>query len=377
MRAQAGPPSRRLCGIVEFLYLCFVMAKQSSDSASEFKTLREQILAHDFKPVYLLFGKEHYYIDELCRLLMEEVIPEDQRDFGQIVFYGADVTAAQVVSAARQFPMMVERQLVVVKEAQMMKKFEDIGVYFEGIMPSTVLVLCYKTPNDPAKNGKNVDKRTSFFKKAQKEGVVFESNQLPDYRMAGWIERHVAEKGLTITPDAAALLAEFAGVDMSKIALETDKLVKALPEGTDTITQKDIEENVGMSRDYSVFELTKALSLKDAVKCFRIVHFFGESPKRYPLVMTLSALSGHFMRLLRFHALQQAGTPRGEILSQLGINPYFAGEYDTAVRNYSCRKVMKIISVLKDTDAASKSNLRGEASDGDMLLELVSKILFI
>lgn len=353
------------------------MAKQSSDSSSEFKALREQILRREYKPVYLLFGKEHYYIDELCRLLMDTVIPEDQKDFGQIVFYGADVTAAQVVSTARQFPMMVERQLVVVKEAQMMKKFEDIGVYFEGIMPSTVLVLCYKTPNDSAKSGRNVDKRTSFYKQAQKLGVVFESNPVPDYRMAGWIEKHVAEKGLSIAPDAAAMLAEFAGTDMSKVALEVDKLLKVLPEGSRKVTAKDVEENVGMSRDYSVFELTKALSLKDAARSLRIARFFAESPKRFPLVVTLAALSGHFIRLLKYHALLQEGAPRDEIFRQLGINPYFAGEYDTAIRNYSCRKVMRAISVLKDTDAKSKSNRRGEATDGELLQELVSKLLFI
>lgn len=353
------------------------MAKQSSDSSSEFKAVREQILKGDFKPFYLLFGKEHYYIDELCRLLMESVVPEGQKDFGQIVYYGADVTAAQVVSTARQFPMMVERQLVVVREAQMMKKIEDIGVYFEGIMPSTVLVICYKTPNDPTKSGRTIDKRTSFYKQAQKAGVVFESNQVPDYKMPGWIERYAAEKGIAMSPDAAALLSEFAGVDMSKVALEIDKLLKILPEGARRISAQDVEDNVGMSRDFSVFELTKALSLKDARKAFRISHFFAQSPKRYPFVVTLAALSSHFLRLFRYHALLQAGEPRSEILSQLGINPYFAGEYDTAIKNYSCPKVMKVINVLKSTDAKSKSNARGEATDGELLQELVSKILYI
>ncbi|MBQ0025489.1 MAG: DNA polymerase III subunit delta [Bacteroidales bacterium] len=353
------------------------MARQASDTAGEFKALKENILSGDYAPVYLFFGKEHYYIDQLCNLLIDNVVPEEQRDFGQIVLYGADVTAEQVVSAARQFPMMSQRQLVVVKEAQMMRKFEDIGVYFSGIMPTTVLVLCYKTPNDPTKSSKNVDKRTSFFKQAQKVGVVFESNQIPDYKMPRWIESYVSEKGLKIMPDASALLSEFAGVDMQKIALEIDKLVKLLPEGTKTITAGDIEKNVGMSRDYSVFELTKALSMKDSVKAFRIVKFFSESSKRYPLVVVLAALSSHFLRLLKYHALLQEETPRGEILSQLGVNPYFASEYDTAIRNYPARKVMKAISLLRQTDSKSKSGLRGEAGDGELLQELVSKILFL
>ena len=351
------------------------MAKATSDTVQEYKALRDEILGGDIKPFYLLFGKEHYYIDELCRLLMERVVPPEERDFGQIVYFGADVTANQVVSTARQFPMMVQRQLVVVKEAQMMKKVEDIGVYFEGIMPTTVLVVCYKTNNDPTKSGKNIDKRSTFYKQAKKFGVAFESNPIPDYRIARWIDSYVAEQGMKITPDAAALLAESAGTDLQKLALTIDKLRKLLPEDRGRIVISDIEENVGMSRDYSAFELTKALSLKDTRKAFRIVQFFADSPKRFPIQMTMAALSNHFIRLLRFHALLQNGTPRNEILVQLGINPYFAGEYDAAVRNYPVKKTMRVISLLKEYDQRSKSNTRGEASDGDLLKELTSKIL--
>ena len=351
------------------------MAKQTVDTASEFKALKSSILSGDIKPFYLLFGKEHYYIDEICNLLIDNVVPAEEKDFGQIICYGADVNAGQVVSLARQYPMMVSRQLVVVKEAQMMRNVEDIGVYFEGLMPTTVLVICYKTNNDPTKSGRNIDKRTSFYKQAQKVGTVFESNQTPDYRMPQAIERFVAEKGLSIEAPAAQLLAEFAGVDLQKIALSIDKLTKLLPEGTTHITVGDIETNVGMSRDYSVFELTKALSVKDTVKAFRIVHFFAESPKRFPFVMTMAAISSHFIKLLRFHALLQAGTRRQEILSQLGINPYFADEYDKAVLNYPVKKVMKIIALLKQYDRNSKSNGRGDASDGDLLQEMVARIL--
>lgn len=351
------------------------MAKTTSDTVQEYKALRDEILSGDIKPFYLLFGKEHYYIDELCRLLMERVVPPEERDFGQIVYFGADVTANQVVSTARQFPMMTARQLVVVKEAQMMKKIEEIEVYFEGILTTTVLVICYKTNNDPSKTGKNIDKRSAFYKQARKFGVAFESNPIPDYKVSRWIDSYIGETGKRIAPDASALLAESAGSDLQKITLAIDKLCKLLPEDRSLITAQDIEENVGMSRDYSVFELTKALSAKDAPKAFRIVHFFAEAPKRFPIQMTLAALSGHFIRLLRFHALLQAGQSRSECLAQLGINPYFAGEYDGALRNYPARKTMRVISVLKDYDQRSKSNTRGEASDGDLLKELIAKIL--
>lgn len=351
------------------------MAKVSTDTVQEFKALREEILRGDIKPFYLLFGKEHYYIDELARLLQEQVVPPGERDFGQLVYYGADVTANQVVSAARQFPMMTARQIVMVKEAQMMKKVEDIALYFEGIQPTTVLVVCYKTNNDPAKSGRNIDKRSTFYKQAKKYGIVFESNPIPDYRIARWIDGYVSELGLRIAPDAAALLAESAGSDLQKLALSIDKLRKSLPEDRKDIGLQDIEENVGVSRDYSAFELTKALSLKDPVKAFRIVRFFADSPKRFPIQMTMAALSGHFIRLLRYHALLLNGIPRNELLAQLGINPYFASEYETAVRNYPVKKVMQIISLLKEYDQRSKSNTRGEATDGDLLQELTAKIL--
>jgi len=351
------------------------MAKVTTDSAQEFKEIKARIEAGDIKPVYLLFGKEHYYIDQLCSLLMERVIPVQEKDFGEIVLYGADVSADQVVSTARQFPMMVSRQLVVVKEAQMMKKVEDIGVYFEGIMPSTVLVICHKNVNDPTKSSKSIDKRSTLYKQSQKYGVAFESNQVQDYKMPKVIEGFYADRGLSITPDGAALLAEFSGTDLQKIALSTDKLMKSLPAGTSKITAKDIESNVGMSREYSTFELTKALSQKEVSKCFRIVHFYAESPKRYPLVVTMAALSSHFIKILRYGAQLQAGVPKDEALAQMGINPYFAREYDVAINNYPIKKTMKIISLLKEYDVRSKSNGRGSAEDGDLLLEVVSKIL--
>ena len=351
------------------------MAKQTVDTAARFAAIKADIEAGNIKPFYLLFGKEHYYIDELCAAIMAKALPEAERDFGQSVFFGADVTAAQVVGTARQFPMMVSRQVVVVKEAQMMSRIEDIGVYFEGMMPTTVLVICYKTPNDPTKNSKNIDKRKSFYKNACKAGEVFESEQLPDYKMPQWIEGCFRSRGLQIAPDAAALLAEYAGVDIAKIVLEVDKLLKLLPEGSRSVTAADIEKNVGMSRDYSVFELTKALSLRDAAKAYRIVSYFGQNDRRFPIQMTMAALASHFLKIHRYNALLAAGVSRQDILRQLGINPYFGAEYDTAVRHYPLKKCMKAISILKEYDVRAKSGARGAATDGELLSELVSKIV--
>lgn len=351
------------------------MAKQTTDTVSQFNKIKSEILSGDIKPFYLLFGKEHYYIDQLCDLLLERVLPPEDRDFGQIVMYGSDTTAAKVVEAARQFPMMISRQIVVLKEAQMMSKVEDIGLYFSAIMPTTVLVICYKTPNDPTKAGKSIDKRTSFYKQAQKVGVVFESEQIPDYKISRWIEDYTSSLGYTIDPEAAALLGENTGVEIRSIVSQIDKLIKVLPQGEKRISTPLVEENVGMARAYSVFELTRALSLKDALKCYKIVHFFSDSGKRYPIQMTMAALASHFIKLLRFHALLQSGLSQDEVLRQLGINPYFGREYTTAIRNYPLKKTMKVIAILKEYDYRSKSNARGNASDGELLQELVARIL--
>jgi len=308
------------------------MAKQIQDTAQEFRMLKQRIIQGDIKPVYLLFGKEHYYIEEICSLLMEKIVPMEEKDFGQMVYYGSEVGTNTIISAARQFPMMVSRQLVVVKEAQMLSrergKVEDLEVYFDAVMPSTVLVICYKTVNDPSQSAKNIDKRSSFYKKALQVGEVFESNQAPDYKMQQVIESFVAEKGLTIEPVAAKLLAEYAGVDLQKIDVEITKLMKLLPEGSKEISVNDIEKNVGISRDYSTFELTKALSEKNVGAAFRVSSFFAASPKRYPFQKTEALLAAHFFKILRMEALLASGVPRNEMLSIVGVNPYFSREYD-------------------------------------------------
>ena len=348
------------------------MAKQATDTVQQFNAISKEILSGDIKPFYLLFGKEHYYIDKLCDLLMDKVLPPEEKDFGPLGYYGSDVSANQVSCrppVSDDFP-----QLVVVKEAQLMRKVEEIDVYFDGIQPTTVLVICYKTPNDPARSSRNIDKRTSFYKRAQKIGTVFESNQIPDYKIDRWIEEYARSQGLTIEPMAAKLMVEFAGADISKLVLELDKLIKLLPEGHRSITVATVEENVGVSRDFSVFELTKALSVRDMRKAFRIVRFFSESGNRYPIQMIMAALSSHFIRILRYHALLQEGVPRNAILSQLGIHPYFGSEYDTAIRHYPAKKTMKVIALLKDYDQKSKSNARGNATDGELLQERVLKI---
>ena len=352
-----------------------MMARQETDTIQQFNSIKQDILSGDIKPFYLLFGKEHYYIDEICNVLIDNVLQPEEKDFGQLILYGADVNVGQVISTARQFPMMASKQLVVVKEAQMMKNVDEIAIYLKAPMPTTVLVICYKSSNDPTKSSKSIDKRTSFYKEAQNKGVAFESVPISDFKITRWIENFILSKNLCISPEAAALLAEYAGTDLQKISLEVDKLIKVLPHGSKDISVEDIELNVGISRDYSAFELAKSLSFKDAVKCFKIVNFFADSSKRFPFQMTLGALSAHFIKILKYHALVENGIPRSELASSLGVNPYFMGEYDAAYKNYPLKKCMKIIALLKEYDYKNKSNAGGNASDGDLLLELTSKII--
>ena len=323
-----------------------------------------------FKPVYLLMGEEPYYVDMVCDAILDHCLDESERDFNQTVCYGADVDADAVITAARRYPMFAERQLVVVKEAQMMKSLEELAVYCQKPLESTVLVI--------AMHGTSADKRKSLYKTVSKMGVVVESQALRDYEMPKWISMFYQTKGLRIAPDAAALLAEHAGTDMNKIAIETEKMLKNLPEGTVEVSAADIEKNVGISHQFSIFELTKELSMKNPAKALRIAAYLGASAK-FAMPMAVSALYTHFNRILKYGALlmknpRPANDQKAKVL---GVNPYFFSEYDTAVRNYPVRKCMAVIALLKEYDFKGKGGDVGEATPAQLMVELTAKILNI
>ena len=323
-----------------------------------------------FKPVYLLMGDEPYYVDMVCDAIIEYCLDESERDFNQTVCYGADVDADAVITTARRYPMFADRQLVVIKEAQMMKTLENLAIYCQKPLESTVLVI--------AMHGASADKRKSLYKTVSKMGVVVESQTLRDYEVTRWIPMFYQSKGLKIAPDAAALLAEHAGTDLAKIAVETEKMLKNLPEGTVQINVSDIEKNVGISRQFSVFELTKELSLKNAAKALRIAAYIG-SAARFAMPMAVSALYTHFYRILKYEALLMRNPSPGndQKAKVLGVNPYFFGEYDTAVRNYPLKKCMAVIALLKEYDYKGKGGDVGEATASELMVELTAKILNI
>lgn len=345
------------------------MAKSSVNIGTLCEQIVTDIRNGVFKPVYLLMGDEPYYPDMVCNAILENCIPQSDKDFNETVSFGADVDAAQITAAARQYPMMADRQLIIVKEAQMMPDLEEMATYCSAPLESTVLVLLMRKAS--------ADKRKALYKSVQKNGVVVESPAIRDYEIAAWISSYYRGRGLDISPQAAAMLGEYAGTDLSKIAIETDKLLKNLPEGAKEVNAGDIERNVGISRQFSIFELTKALSLKDAPKAIRIAEAISSDAKFY-LPPAISAISMNFNRILRYGALlrenpRPSAEEKARVLS--GVSPYFYREYDTAVRNYPLPKAMEAISMLCRYDYLAKGGDGGTVAADELLVELCARIV--
>ncbi len=346
------------------------MAKKSYiETDRQVAGILDNVKAGRFKPIYLLMGEEPYYPDLVCNAILDNCLQEWEKDFNETVCYGADVTAEQVITAARRFPMMAERQLVVVKEAQAMKDIEELALYCDNPLDTTVLVILL--------HGAKVDERRAFYKSVLKRGEVVNSLSLRDYEVNQWIENYYRGRGLTIDPEAARLLTEHAGTDLGKIVVETDKMLKNLPEGTSEIHVADIEKNVGLSRQFSIFELTRNLSLRNAPAAVRVATYIARAPKFF-LPPSLSALFLHFYRILKYEAALMKGPVDNAAKAKiLGVNPYFFGEYDTAARNYPFPKCSRAISLIKEYDFKAKGGDAGEASPEELLVELVTKLLNI
>lgn len=344
------------------------MAVKFTELESQCRQIINDVKNGNFVPVYLLMGTEPYYPDLVCDEIIKYALTDSERDFNQTVFYGLDTDAGTVASECRSYPMMAERRLVVLKEAQSMKTLEDLATYASDPMESTVLVILM--------HGASADKRRALYKNVQKKGVVLVSDALRDYEMPQWITSFYKSRGLDIEPAAAALLAEYAGTDMSRIMLETEKMQKNLPEGTVRVNAADIEKNVGISRQFSIFELTKALSYMKAEKALKIAAYIGNGSK-FMLLLATAPLYTHFYRILKYEAalLKNPAMSKADRAKLLGVNPYFMEEYDVAARNYPIRRCMKVISLLEEYDFKGKGGGSGEASQGDLLMELVSKIL--
>ncbi len=316
------------------------------------------------KPIYFFMGEEAYYIDKLTEYIEDTILTEDEKGFNQSVLYGKDVSIEDVVASARRYPMMAERQVVIVKEAQELSRTIDkLEKYAENPQPTTVLVFAYKY--------KTLDKRKKITKLLNQAGVVFESKKLYENQVGDWIKRVLSGKGYTIEPKAAAMLVEFLGNDLSRINNELDKLTIILPKGS-TITPKIIEDNIGISKDYNVFELRKAIGERDQLKAYKIADYFSQNPKDNPLVMTTGLVFGFFSQLLQYHGLKDKSPANASKV--LRVNPYFMKDYDIALRNYPMRKVSSIVATLRDIDVKSKGVGANATPQSDLLKEMLVKI---
>ncbi|MGB1308891.1 MAG: DNA polymerase III subunit delta [Oceanihabitans sp.] len=331
----------------------------------EAKKIVTDIKNGNIKPIYFLMGEESYYIDKISDYIESNVLEETEKGFNQMLLYGRDVTIDDIVSNAKRYPMMAERQVIIVKEAQdLSRTIENLVNYVQNVQPTTVLVINYKY--------KKIDKRKALYKAIKKVGVVLECKKLYENQVANWIRRVLQGKNYTISPKAAQMLVEFLGTDLSKISNELEKLKIVLPKGTQ-ITPEHIEENIGISKDYNNFELRKAVGEGNILKAHKIAQYFADNPKDNPMVVTVSLLFNFFSQLLTLHGLQDRN-PRN-VATALKVNPYFVNEYITAARNYPMRKVSAVIANLREFDVKSKGVGAHAVPQGDLLKELLVRIM--
>jgi DNA polymerase-3 subunit delta len=325
----------------------------------------DEINSGHTKPIYFLMGEEAFYIDKLSDFIENNILQEEEKGFNQMVLYGRDVSIEDIVGNAKRFPMMAEKQVVIVKEAQeLSRSIEKLVTYAENPQPTTILVFCYKY--------KTLDKRKKLSKTIAKNGCLFESKKLYENQVSEWITSQLSEKGYQIEPKAGQMLVEFLGSDLSKINNELEKLTVILPSGS-TISEVHIEENIGISKDFNNFELRKAVGEKQILKANQIANYFAQNSKSNPLVMTISLLNSFFTQLLMYHGLKDKG--KINVAKVLRINPFFVNEYQSAARNYPMRKVTLVIGHLRTADLKSKGVGASNLPQGDILKELLFKIM--
>lgn len=328
-----------------------------------------------FKPVYLLHGEESYYIDQISDYIEQNVLSDAEKSFNQSIFYGKDSDIMSILNAAKRYPMMSEYQVVLVKEAQELKWGKDgeddkksadplLG-YFENPLQSTILVFCFR-------NGK-FDKRKKTYKAIEKKGIIFESASLNDNKVSAWIESFVRTKGYKIQPQASALMAEYLGNDLSKVANELEKLMLNVKVGQE-INTDDVQNNIGISKEYNVFELQNAIARKDAFKVNQIINYFAENPKNNPIFLLLGNLNSYFVKILKVHYATDR-SPQG-LARELGVSPYFVKDFENAARIYTKEKVFRVISYLRECDMKIKGvDASGNTEQGELMKELLFKII--
>lgn len=333
----------------------------------KFEDIIRDISNKIFHPVYFLTGEEPYFVDKISKLIESSVLSEDEKEFNQIIVYGKEITMNQIVSYAREYPVFGNYRVVIVREAQNLKKIEDdelLAAYLSKPVSSTLLVLEYKY--------KKVDGRTSLVKKLKSAGVYYESKKLYDNQIPGWIEQAIRNMGFSIAPQTSLLLAESLGNDLTKIENELKKLVINVEKNA-MITPEIVEQNIGISKDYNIFELQKALGERNVLKANRIINYFAANPKDNPAVFVIVMLFGYFRKLYLYHFLTDKSDRN--IAASLSLSPFFVREYRAAANNYPRQKLRHIIGILRSYDAKAKGVDTAAMDDGDILKEMVYKII--
>jgi len=347
--------------------------KTFRESTADYAALAARIAERRFEPLYLLMGDEPYFIDSLTARLADAILPPDERAFNQTVVYGKDTDAGAVINLCRQMPMTGTRQVVIVREAQSLRRLEQLSLYTASPCATTILVLCHKE--------RNMDKRSQLYKQIAGRGVVFESVRPRDYEIAGWLAEYIRSRNCTIDAKSVSMLVDHLGADIAKIANEIDKLMTFLPEGTSRITAEHIEQNIGISKDFNNFELTRALSEKDMARALRIADHFARNPKENPLLVTLGTLFTHFQRIFIVNYqrwLCRRMPPDAELARMLKLSSaFFLKEYQQAASLYPNSRVFAIMGLIREYDLKSKGIDSGQATDGELLKELLLKIFVL
>ncbi|MFP4663269.1 MAG: DNA polymerase III subunit delta [Bacteroidales bacterium] len=330
-----------------------------------FNQILNDIEKRIFHPVYLLSGEEAYFIDAIVDKIMDTVLTESEKSFNQTVLYGKDTNAYEINEVARRFPMMSNHQLVVIKEAQELKDFKKLESYVSDPLKSTILVFAFKY--------KKVDKRLKVVKNIAKNGLAFEAKRVYDNKIPEWIETYVTNKDLRIEPKATMLISENVGASLSKIVNELNKLIISMPEDEKTITAARVEKNIGISREYNIFELQRAIGSRDKQKAYRIIDFFGKNSKNHPAVLTITMLYSYFKKLLILKTLKE--NSRNAVAAAIGVAPFFVQEYQSAAHKYSMKSLVIIVSVLREYDLKVKGLGAVSIPEGELMREMMFKIL--
>lgn len=329
-----------------------------------FQSILSDLKAKKYQPVYFLMGEESYFIDFISDYIINEVLNDTEKEFNQTVLYAKDIDVQTVISTAKQFPLMGKRTVVIIKEAQQLKKIEQLENYLNNPQESTILVFCYKY--------KSLDRRKSIYKILSKKAVLFESKKLYDNQVPAWIVNYLTSKQYKIGHKASHLIAEYLGNDLNKISNELEKLMIILPANSE-ITSESIESNIGISKDYNNFELTNALAKKDIIKSNRIANFFSKNPKENPLVVSVGVIFNFFQKVLLYHTIIDKSS--NNVARLLKINPYFIKDYQIAAKNYSKSKSIEVIGLCRTYDMKSKGVDNQSINDGELLKEFLFKIL--